>query len=67
MLKFQMGLIALLIACVAFISCDQLVEILTPAPPEEDMPDDMLAGLPMYISMYTSWMSKELPTPGPPS
>ena len=65
MLKFQMGLIALLIACVAFISCDQLVEILTPAPPEEDMPDDMLAGLPMYISMYTSWMSKELPTPGP--
>ena len=65
MLKFQMGLIALLIACVAFISCDQLVEILTPAPPEEDMPDDMLAGLPMYISMYTSWMSKELPAPGP--
>ena len=64
MLKFQMGLIALLIACVAFISCDQLVEILTPAPPEEDMPDDMmptddmLAGLPMYISMYTSWLPK---------
>lgn len=65
MLKYQMGLIALLIACVVFISCDQLVEILTPAPPEEDMPDDILAGLPMYISMYTSWMSKELPAPGP--
>ena len=64
MFKFQMGLIALLIGCVAFISCDQLVEILTPAPPEEDMPDDMmptddmLAGLPMYISMYTSWLPK---------
>ena len=59
MLKYQMGLIALLIGCVAFISCDQLVEILTPAPPEEDMPtDDMLAGLPMYISMYTSWLPK---------
>ena len=55
MLKFQMALIALLIGCVALISCDQLGEILTPMPPEEDMPDDMLAGLPMYISMYTSW------------
>ena len=61
MLKYQMGLIALLIACVAFISCDQLVEILTPAPPEVDMPDDMMdtmMGLPMYISMYTSWLPK---------
>lgn len=61
MLKFQIGLIALLIGCVALISCDQLVEVLTPAPPEEDMPDDMMpsddmmAGLPTYISMYTSW------------
>ena len=62
MLKYQMALIALLIGCVALISCDQLVEILTPAPPEEDMPDDdmmptddMMTGLPMYISMYTSW------------
>ena len=70
MLKFQMGLIAILIACVAFISCDQLVEILTPAPPEEDIPDDMmptddmLAGLPMYISMYTSWLPK-VTYPGP--
>ena len=62
MLKYQMALIALLIGCVALISCDQLVEILTPAPPEEDMPDDgvmptddMMTGLPMYISMYTTW------------
>ena len=64
MLKFQIVLIAILIGCVALISCDQLVEILTPAPPEEDMPDDMLAGLPMYISMYTSWMPK-VTYPGP--
>ena len=60
MLKVQMGLIALLIGCVAFISCDQIVELL--APPEEDttddgmMPtDDMMAGLPTYTAMYTSW------------
>ncbi len=68
MLKFQMGLIALLIGCVAFISCDQLAGLLTPAPPEEDTTADSIVnmmGLPMYISMYTSWMSKELPAPGP--
>ncbi len=68
MLKFQIGLIALLIGCVAFISCDQLAGILTPAPPEEDTTADSIVnmmGLPMYISMYTSWMSKELPAPGP--
>ena len=61
MLKFQMGLIALLIACIAFISCDELVELLTPPAPEEDMPEDMvdtMMGLPMYISMYTSWLPK---------
>ncbi len=56
MLKVQMGLIALLIGCVTLISCDQLVvETLIPAPSEDDMPDDMMVGLPMYISMYTSW------------
>ena len=61
MLKFQMGLIALLIACVAFISCDELAVFLTPPAPEEDMPDDMvdtMMGLPMYISMYTAWLPK---------
>ena len=57
MLKFQMGLIALLIGCVAFISCDQLAELIAPPMPEEDMmpTDDMMAGLPTYIAMYTSW------------
>ena len=60
MSKVQMGLIALLIACVAFISCGELLELLTP--PEADKPDgemmptdDMMAGLPTYISMYTLW------------
>ena len=37
MLRYQVGLIALLIACVAFISCDIIQEILTPPMPEEDM------------------------------
>ena len=69
MLKIQMGLIALLIGCFVFISCDQVQELLTSPTPEEDMamPDDMmdtLMGLPMYISMYTSWMPK-VSYPGP--
>ena len=66
MLRYQVGLIALLIACVAFISCDIIQEILTPPMPEEDMmpTDDMMAGLPMYISMYTSWVPK-VSYPGP--
>ena len=37
MLKYQMGLIALLIGCFAFISCDIIQEILTPPVPEDDM------------------------------
>jgi len=65
MLKVQMGLIALLIACVAFISCDELVELLAPPMPEEDTTDDsMMAGLPTYTAMYTSWtMNVTYPSP----
>ena len=40
MLKFRMGLIALLIGCVAFISCGELLELLTPPMPGEDPIDD---------------------------
>ena len=68
MLKFQVGLVILLVGCFAFISCDQLAEILISAPPEEDTTSDSIMnmmGLPMYISMYTTWLSKELPAPGP--
>ena len=36
MLKYQMALIALLIGCFAFISCDIIQEILTPPMPEDD-------------------------------
>ena len=66
MVKFQIGLIALLLTCVAFISCDVIQEILTQQKPEEDMmpTDDTLAGLPMYVSMYTTWRPK-VTYPGP--
>ena len=40
MLKYQMGLIALLIGCFAFISCDLIQEVLTPPMPEDMMPTD---------------------------
>ena len=60
MLKFQVGLIALLIGCFVFISCDMLQDMLAPPMPEEDM----MMGLPMYISMYTSWLPK-VSYPGP--
>ena len=44
MLKYQMGLIALLIGCFVFISCDVVQELLTLPMPEEDVvpPDDMM-------------------------
>ena len=37
MLKYQMALMALLIGCFAFTSCDLIQEVLTPPMPEEDM------------------------------
>ena len=70
MLKYQMGLIALLIGCFAFISCDIIQEVLTPAVPEEEtMPEEMMPTEEMpteemategmmpeeMMEMYTSW------------
>ena len=64
MLKFQMGLIALLIGCVALISCDQLlVGILTPAPPEEDVPDDSMIPMMVELPDYAAWLSVTYPNP----
>ena len=70
MLRFQMTLIILLIACVMLSSCDELVEILTP--PKGDTPNDMMPedgmtmGLPQNIAMYSLWAtSVDLPAPGP--
>ena len=60
MLKYQMGLIALLIGCFAFISCDIIQEVLTPAVPEEEMmpteemmPEEMMPCRPMTEEMPT--------------
>ena len=72
MLKMQLALITILIVCVALSSCDELVEILTPPPPEADMADDMMPdvrmtmGLPINILNYSLWStSVDLPAPGP--
>ena len=74
MLKYQMGLIALLIGCFAFISCDIIQEVLTPPMPTDDMTtddtmptDDTMATddtMPTDDTMadYTSWLSATLPT-----
>ena len=44
MLKIQMALIALLVGCLAFTSCDLVQELVTPEMPEEMMPEEMMPG-----------------------
>ena len=61
MLKIQMALIALLIGCLTFTSCElgqELVgDLVTPPEvPEETVPEEMMAA-------YTSWLSATLPGP----
>lgn len=64
MQKFQLGLIAMLICCVAFVSCERTQKMLAPAEPvEEAMPTDMADMMDM-MSDYMSWTKVELPAPG---
>ena len=71
MLKFQVALIAILIGCVAFVSCDRTQKTLTPVAEEmmtaeETMPaDDMMDMMVkmMDSTMYMSWMHVMLPAP----
>ena len=64
MQKFQLGLIAMLICCVAFISCERTQKMLAPAEPvEEAMPTDMTDMMDMMAD-YMSWAKVELPAPG---
>ena len=44
MLKFQIFLIAILISCLAFMSCERVQNIVAPATPDEDtmVPGDMM-------------------------
>ena len=81
MLKFQILLMAVLIACFAFVSCDRTQKMLDPV--TEDMmaddatmvDDDMMVGPDrmagtdmmkmMDSTMYMSWAHVMLPAPGP--
>ena len=61
MLKIQMALIALLIGCLAFTSCDLIQELVTPEMmPEEMMPEEMMPE--EMMAAYTSWLSATLET-----
>lgn len=80
MLKFQIALIAILIACVAFVSCDKKQKVLQPVVHDmmaaDDMPMDMpmdmimdmMMGMdmPMDMTMYMSWAHVMLPAPAVP-
>lgn len=63
MQKFQLGLIAMLICCVAFISCERTQKMMAPAEPvEEAMPTDMTDMMDMMAD-YMSWAKVELSAP----
>ena len=67
MLKFQMVLIAILIACFAFVSCERAQQIMTPVTDDmmaedsmsEDMTDDMMDEDMMDEDMMTDDMMDE--------
>ncbi len=63
MLKFQMGLIILLIGCVAVMGCDMLQELLTPAIPTADEDDDSMMPMMVELPDYASWLSVTYPGP----
>ena len=66
MQKFQLGLIAMLICCVAFVSCERTQKMLAPAEPTADtMPADMTDMTDMMDMMadYMSWKSVTLLEP----
>ena len=66
MLKIQMALIALLIGCLTFTSCDLIQPLLTPEVPEETVPEETVPEETMPVEEmategtmpdYASWMS----------
>ena len=64
MQKFQLGLIAMLICCVAFVSCERTQKMMAPAEPTADtMPADMTDMMDSSAE-YASWTSVPLPAPG---
>ena len=73
MLKLQVALIAILIACVAFVSCERVQKISVPVAHDVmagddmsiDMPTDMMMDMMkmMDSKMYMSWAHVALPAP----
>ena len=73
MLKLQIALIAILISCVAFVSCERVQKISAPVADDMmagddmsmDMPTDMMMDMMkmMDSKMYMSWASRSLPAP----
>ena len=71
MLKLQITLIAILIASVAFVSCDRAQQMLEPVADDMMDPDGMMAADDMMMdmmkmidsTMYMSWASVALPAP----
>ena len=61
MLKIQMALIALLIGCLTFTSCDLIQGLVTPETPEEVTPEEVTPE--EMMAAYTSWLSATLPGP----
>ena len=69
MLKFRVALIAILITCIAFVSCGRTQKILQPTADDimaaDAMTDAMTMDMVMDMTMYMSWEQVILPTPGP--
>lgn len=78
MFKLQVALIAILITCIAFVSCDRTQDALKPAIDDMMAADDMMTGDDMMVgddmmmdmmkmldsTMYMSWAHVMLPAPG---
>ena len=69
MLKFQVALIAILITCVAFVSCDRAQQILEPVTDDtmaaDGMMDDIMMDMMMDMTAHRSWAHVMLPAPAP--
>ena len=65
MLKIQITLIVILIACVAFVSCDRAQQMLDPVVDDTMVLDDMRTDMKKILDAgtYTSWAHVALPAP----
>lgn len=66
MLKFKVALIAILIGCVAFVSCDRTQKVLKPVADDMMTGDDVMMDMMKMLdaTMYMSWPHVMLPAPG---